>query len=313
VVGGLFRSGSLKPSLSLASFGLRNPVQPRARSTWTVQRQAFSSSPRVSADQPKTAEKDLKSQPSPAHGPPHKHQTAPAELFATEGLNKQQAIDVCKSLKDAGALLYQSAQSMPANGKLQSAVFDHMKELNKELTKLLDIHTIGEVKHDLAVHQEQLALIRKEVAPLELAQLELERQASRRAKQIMWASLGYCVIQAALVGRLTWWELSWDVMEPVTYMLTFVTAIIGLTYFNLTDTEYTYEGLKRTLTNRKLAKLYRSKGFDAATFEKLKQDILLNENHINRLKFELRPATASAVSAKVSEPAGPAPKITPTA
>jgi len=29
------------------------------------------------------------------------------------------------------------------------------------------------------------------------------------------------------VARLTWWELSWDIMEPVTYMLTFTTAIGG--------------------------------------------------------------------------------------
>jgi hypothetical protein len=33
--------------------------------------------------------------------------------------------------------------------------------------------------------------------------------------------------QAGLVARLTWWELSWDIMEPVTYMLTFTTGIGG--------------------------------------------------------------------------------------
>lgn len=37
--------------------------------------------------------------------------------------------------------------------------------------------------------------------------------------------------QAGLVARLTWWELSWDIMEPVTYMLTFTTGIGGIDIF----------------------------------------------------------------------------------
>jgi len=35
----------------------------------------------------------------------------------------------------------------------------------------------------------------------------------------------------AVIARLTWWELSWDIMEPVTYMITYTTGWIGLYFF----------------------------------------------------------------------------------
>lgn len=32
-------------------------------------------------------------------------------------------------------------------------------------------------------------------------------------------------VQFGVLGRLTWWEYSWDIMEPVTYFVTYFTAM----------------------------------------------------------------------------------------
>ena len=47
-------------------------------------------------------------------------------------------------------------------------------------------------------------------------------------------------VQFGVLARLTWWEYSWDIMEPVTYFVTYGTAIIAYSYFVLTKQEYLY-------------------------------------------------------------------------
>ena len=46
--------------------------------------------------------------------------------------------------------------------------------------------------------------------------------------------LGYMAWQFGFLARLTWWEYSWDIMEPVTYFVTYGTSLIVYAYFVLT-------------------------------------------------------------------------------
>lgn len=41
-------------------------------------------------------------------------------------------------------------------------------------------------------------------------------------------------LQFGLFARLTWWEYSWDIMEPVTYFATYGTAAAMFAYYVLT-------------------------------------------------------------------------------
>jgi len=41
-------------------------------------------------------------------------------------------------------------------------------------------------------------------------------------------------LQFGLLARLTWWEYSWDIMEPVTYFVTYGTAIALYAYYVVT-------------------------------------------------------------------------------
>lgn len=63
---------------------------------------------------------------------------------------------------------------------------------------------------------------------------ELEVHAQRRGNVLAWAGLGLMSVQFGILARLTWWEYSWDIMEPVTYFVTYGTAMAAYAYFVLT-------------------------------------------------------------------------------
>ena len=69
------------------------------------------------------------------------------------------------------------------------------------------------------VQQEQklvreLEAMKDELAPLEDCRKILAEQAERRANNLTWLGLGLMSVQFGILARLTWWEYSWDIMEP---------------------------------------------------------------------------------------------------
>lgn len=63
---------------------------------------------------------------------------------------------------------------------------------------------------------------------------ELSRKAERRTTWVLWGGMAYMATQFGILARLTWWEYSWDIMEPVTYFITYGTAMAMYAYFVLT-------------------------------------------------------------------------------
>lgn len=58
--------------------------------------------------------------------------------------------------------------------------------------------------------------------------------AQRKGNMMSWVGLGLMSVQFGILARLTWWEYSWDIMEPVTYFVTYGTAMAAYAYFVLT-------------------------------------------------------------------------------
>ena len=42
----------------------------------------------------------------------------------------------------------------------------------------------------------------------------LAEQAEKRSGNLTWLGLGLMSVQFGILARLTWWEYSWDIMEP---------------------------------------------------------------------------------------------------
>lgn len=65
---------------------------------------------------------------------------------------------------------------------------------------------------------------------------ELSAQADRKTNIMTWVGLGLMSVQFGILARLTWWEYSWDIMEPVTYFVTYGTAMAMYAYYCITKT-----------------------------------------------------------------------------
>ncbi|KAL6045216.1 Calcium uniporter protein [Balamuthia mandrillaris] len=188
-------------------------------------------------------------------------------LCKKHGLSEREANELLSALHKTGRFLHYAHSR-----ELSSFVILKPEELTRTFAKLLD--TQGQFSQAFVQQtQKELEELEQQLQPMNEQVQELQRKAKKRADFWMGTSMAWLVLQGALVARLTWWELSWDIMEPITYMITFTTITGGLAYFIATKTEYTYEALRETLTRRRLEKLTRRHGFDQDRFNKLQQQI----------------------------------------
>lgn len=58
--------------------------------------------------------------------------------------------------------------------------------------------------------------------------------AERKTTTVAYALLFLMGFQFGFLARLTWWEYSWDIMEPVTYFVTYGTAVLAYAYYVVT-------------------------------------------------------------------------------
>ena len=74
--------------------------------------------------------------------------------------------------------------------------------------------------------------------------LIINESATKKTSYLAWAGLGLMSVQFGVLARLTWWEYSWDIMEPITYFVTYGTAMACYAYFVLTKEVILKTGLQ---------------------------------------------------------------------
>jgi hypothetical protein len=60
--------------------------------------------------------------------------------------------------------------------------------------------------------------LNSEMEQLETMRRLIELRAERSVRRIMWGIVSYLTVQTVVVTRLTFWDLSWDIMEPICYI-----------------------------------------------------------------------------------------------
>jgi len=101
-----------------------------------------------------------------------------------------------------------------------------------------------------------------------------------------WGALGIMVLQLAAFVRLTYFELSWDVMEPTAYFAQILTSVILAGYFMLVGREAGYESMYDALHARYTRKGLAAKAFDEAQYQRL-QNLLINKRQSLNLARKL--------------------------
>ncbi|XP_031482161.1 calcium uniporter protein 2, mitochondrial-like [Nymphaea colorata] len=112
---------------------------------------------------------------------------------------------------------------------------------------------------------------RKELEELEREKAEIDERAVAGVRRELWCGLAYLAVQTAAFVRLTFWELSWDVMEPICFYVTSFYFMAGYTFFLRTSRDPSFEGFFASRFEAKQRRLMRRRNFDVARFHHLRR------------------------------------------
>ncbi|XP_038599332.1 calcium uniporter protein, mitochondrial [Tachyglossus aculeatus] len=167
-----------------------------------------------------------------------------------------------------------------------AASLNDVKTLVQQLytTLCIDQHQLSKEKELL----ERLEELKEQLAPLEKVRLEISRKAEKRTTLVLWGGLAYMATQFGILARLTWWEYSWDIMEPVTYFITYGSAMAMYAYFVMTRQEYIYPEARDRQYLLFFHKGAKKTRFDLEKYNQLKDAIAQTELDLKRLRDPLQ-------------------------
>lgn len=112
---------------------------------------------------------------------------------------------------------------------------------------------------------------RKELEILEEHKSIIDRKAESLVRRELWCGLAFLMVQTAGFMRLTFWELSWDVMEPICFYVTSMYFMAGYAFFLRTAKEPSFEGFFQSRFSTKQKKLMKANKFDLQRYNELRE------------------------------------------
>lgn len=176
----------------------------------------------------------------------------------------------------------------PKREKITSEELTRLGDVQALVAQLYETLNVGE--HQIRKERElnsKLEELNVKLGPLEVKKGELDQQATRRTSYLTWVGLGLMSVQFGVLARLTWWEYSWDIMEPVTYFVTYGTAMAAYAYFVLTKQEYILPDVKDRQHLITLHKSAKKAGINLAEYNDVKRQIAEIEHDLRRLRDPL--------------------------
>lgn len=117
---------------------------------------------------------------------------------------------------------------------------------------------------------------RKELEHLERQKVVIDQKARDLVKGELSCGLGFVLIQTIAAMRLTFWELSWDVMEPICFFVTSLHFALGYGFFIRTSTEPTFQGYFQRRFEAKQKRLMETYNFDIQKYTQLRNSFYPN-------------------------------------
>ena len=112
--------------------------------------------------------------------------------------------------------------------------------------------------------------LRKELEEMEKDKSAIDNKAETLVRRELWSGLGLLVAQTAAFMRLTFWELSWDVMEPICFYVTSMYFMAAYTFFLRTSKEPSFEAFYESRFSTKQKRLMKLHNFDIARYNQLR-------------------------------------------
>lgn len=166
----------------------------------------------------------------------------------------EDAEQTCHALNDSGQVLLYQDKAYLRPAEVAEMVLQALPDTTKDL-------------------EDKLTILHRELQPLEEVKKDVDKNAHRRSNLVLWGGLAGVMAVWGVCFRLTFWELSWDVMEPITYFIGSGTGIAFYLYFLATQREFAYREWKNQMMTRLQAEGYARKHLDMSRYNKLKKDI----------------------------------------
>uniref|UniRef100_A0A4X2K8H3 Calcium uniporter regulatory subunit MCUb n=1 Tax=Vombatus ursinus TaxID=29139 RepID=A0A4X2K8H3_VOMUR len=134
---------------------------------------------------------------------------------------------------------------------------------------------------------ERIEELKEQLQPMEELKAKIEAGSEAKTNRLLWTGLALMSTQGGILAWLTWWVYSWDIMEPVTYFITFGSSMTFFAYFLLTRQDYSYSLIKNRQFLYFFHKRLKKKDFDVQQYNKLKEDLEEAEESLQRLRQPL--------------------------
>ncbi|XP_071713758.1 calcium uniporter protein 4, mitochondrial-like [Rutidosis leptorrhynchoides] len=161
--------------------------------------------------------------------------------------NHEQGLEFSKMLDEAGDVIV-----------LGNVVFLRPDQLAKSMEELLS--------QSIAAPNDPR---KRQLEELETQKALIDQKSLSQVRSELYGGLGFLIIQTIGFMRLTFWELSWDVMEPICFFVTSFHFALAYMFFIKTSKEPTFEGYFQRRFKTKQRKLMEVHNFNLRKYSEL--------------------------------------------
>ncbi|KAK7383062.1 hypothetical protein VNO78_28728 [Psophocarpus tetragonolobus] len=161
--------------------------------------------------------------------------------------NREQGAEFAKILDESGNVIV-----------LGNTVFLRPEQVAKSIESL--------IYHSIANPNDPR---RKELEVMEKQKAMIDDKAKAQVRSELYFGLGILMVQTLGFIRLTFWELSWDVMEPICFFVTSFGFALAYLFFLKTSTEPTFQGFFYHRFKTKQERLMKTYNFDLRRYNEI--------------------------------------------
>nr|XP_022315335.1 calcium uniporter protein, mitochondrial-like [Crassostrea virginica] len=216
-----------------------------------------------------------------------------AAVYTDDGIRISKSTTIDVLLRHGFKLVVNSTEyDVKAPQGFHPPTSEDIQELSNAKNLIAHLYsTMNVEQHQIEQEKEllqKLEHLKTELAPMEEKMQKLNELAKRRTTVLSWAGLAAMGVQFGFLARLTWWDYSWDIMEPVTYFVTYGTTMAMFAYFVLTKQEYNFVEVKDRQHLLSLHSNAKKEGLDISKYNALKENLAKLEYDIKRLRDPLQ-------------------------
>eukprot|EP00884_Botryococcus_braunii_P006240 jgi/Botrbrau1/15617/Bobra.4_1s0005.1 len=165
---------------------------------------------------------------------------------------KQEAMRVCEALNTAGVVL-----------RYRDRVYLRPLEISEAL-----LMALPDTRQEM---EERIRKVEERLKPLEALKQKVDKEARRHATKLLRWGLAFFSFGWLLFVRLTFWDLGWDHMEPITYYVTTFMGLLAYYFYLSYRRPLSVTSMDEYLMATQKERLYAEHGLDLREYERLKR------------------------------------------